>query len=170
MRTPTDTQAHGHLILQPHERAMIGMWLRMAKCYNLALREVRASLKDDCTLPQFDVLSQLKRAEVTGLTFSELSRKLLVTAGNLTGIIDRLEQQGLVRRETNPKDRRETFIKLTPAGADTCAEIIPRHERDLIKIFSGLKPETVESLRNGLAELRKHLDEHAVHGHDEDHH
>ena len=149
---------------------MIGMWLRMAKCYNLALREVRASLKDDCTLPQFDVLSQLKRAEVTGLTFSELSRKLLVTAGNLTGIIDRLEQQGLVRRETNPKDRRETFIKLTPAGSDTCAEIIPRHERDLIKIFSGLKPEVVESLRTGLAELRKHLDEHAVHGHDEDHH
>lgn len=170
MRPPTDTQAHGHLVLQPAERAMIGMWLRLAKCYNLALREVRASLKDDCTLPQFDVLSQLKRAEATGLTFSELSQKLLVTAGNLTGIIDRLEQQGLVRRETNPKDRRETFIKLTPKGLDTCSEIIPRHERDLVKIFDGLKPETVELLRSGLAQLRKHLDDHADHGHDEDHH
>lgn len=167
MRPPTDTQAHGHLVLQPDERSLIGMWLRLAKCYNLALREVRASLNDQCTLPQFDVLSQLKRSEVTGLTFSELSRKLLVTAGNLTGIIDRLEQQGLVRRETNPRDRRETFIKLTPKGQDTCAEIIPRHERDLVKIFDGLKPETVELLRTGLAELRKHLDEH---GHDEDHH
>lgn len=157
-------------MLHPHERAVIGMWLRLAKCYNLALREVRASLKDECTLPQFDVLSQLKRSEPTGLTFSELSKKLLVTAGNLTGIIDRLEQQGLVRRETNPKDRRETFIKLTAKGLDTCSEIIPQHERDLIKIFSGLKPEVVDTLRVNLAELRKHLDKHAIHGHDEDHH
>lgn len=170
MKQQSDTQAHGQLVLQPAERALVGMWLRLAKCYNLALREVRATLKEERTLPQFDVLSQLKRSEATGLTFSELSKKLLVTAGNLTGIIDRLEQQGLVRREINPKDRRETFIKLTPKGQETCAEIIPQHERDLVKIFSGLKPETVDMLRVGLADLRKHLDEGFDHSHDSDHH
>lgn len=167
MKPLSDTQPHGHLALQPHEKALIGMWLRLAKCYNLALRDVRASLRDACTLPQFDVLSQLKRSDERGLTFSELSRLLLVTAGNLTGIIDRLEEQGLVRRETNPEDRRETFIKLTDKGRDYATEIIPKHERDLVRIFSGLKPQTVEDLRNGLAELRKHLDAHGRHGHDE---
>ncbi len=158
MSNRSDTQPHGHLVLQPQERALIGMWLRLAKCYNLALRDVRASLREECTLPQFDVISQLKRSNERGLTFSELSRQLLVTAGNLTGIVDRLEEQGLVRRETNPNDRRETFLKLTDKGQDRASEIIPQHERDLVAIFKGLKPETVDTLRTALAELRLHLD------------
>src|SRR5687768_17047 len=101
--------------LTPSERARVGLWIRLARCYNLAMRDLSHGLRDECTMPQFDVLAQLERSP-EGLTFSALSEQLLVTAGNLTGIVDRLEKKSLAQRETNPKDRRQTFIKLTDKG------------------------------------------------------
>lgn len=135
--------------LTPAERARVGMWIRLARCYNLAMRDLRSGLRDECTMPQFDVLAQLSRAD-DGLTFSALSEKLLVTAGNLTGIVDRLEKLELVRRETNPRDRRQIFIRLTPRGKDYCAKVIPEHERQIVKLFSGLSENDVQNLRGDL--------------------
>ena len=73
--------------------------LRIATCRNLLMRESRRSVEPwGLTLPQFDVLAELGRATRAGFTFGELSRLLLVTSGNLTGIVDRLESDGLARR------------------------------------------------------------------------
>ncbi|MCC6464288.1 MAG: MarR family transcriptional regulator [Planctomycetes bacterium] len=135
--------------LAPTERARVGMWIRMARAYNLAMRELRAGLREECTMPQFDVLAQLRRTP-EGLTFSALSEKLLVTAGNLTGIVDRLEKQGLCRRETNPKDRRQIFIRLTEAGHKYADSIVPRHEQDIVRLFKDLPENTVQNMRDDL--------------------
>lgn len=143
--------------LSASERARVGLWIRLARCYNLAMRELRAGLRDECTMPQFDVLAQLERSP-NGLTFSALSEKLLVTAGNLTGIVDRLEKQGLARRETNPKDRRQTFIKLTDAGQEYCGKVIPQHTHDIASLLGGLSENTVQNLRSDLDQLAALLD------------
>ncbi|MBZ0136576.1 MAG: MarR family transcriptional regulator [Planctomycetes bacterium] len=121
------------------------------------MRDLRAGLRAECTMPQFDVLAQLERSP-DGLTFSALSEKLLVTAGNLTGIVDRLEKQELVRRETNPKDRRQTFIKLTDKGREYCAKVIPQHTQDIARLLGGLTDNTVQNLRADLDKLAALLD------------
>lgn len=143
--------------LPPNERSRVGMWIRLARCANLAMRELRTNLREDCTMPQFDVLAQLCREE-EGLTFSALSERLLVTAGNLTGIVDRLEKQGYVRRETNPRDRRQTFIRVTEEGHKYAHMIIPRHEQDIVNLFRDVPDNTVLNLRSDLDELAKMLE------------
>ncbi|MCA8917022.1 MAG: MarR family transcriptional regulator [Planctomycetes bacterium] len=143
--------------LSSSERARVGLWIRLARCYNLAMRDLRSGLREECTMPQFDVLAQLERSP-EGLTFSSLSEHLLVTAGNLTGIVDRLEKQGLAFRETNPKDRRQTFIKLTDKGREYCNKIIPQHTHDIAKLLSGLSDNTVQNLRGDLDQLAALLD------------
>src|SRR5438105_2158093 len=97
------------------DRLALSAWVRLVKSYNLVLREARRRLGKHCTLPQFDVIAQLARSE-DGLSFSELSRHLIVTSGNLTGIVDRLEDEDLVYRETQPEDRRSIKVRLTSKG------------------------------------------------------
>jgi DNA-binding MarR family transcriptional regulator len=143
--------------LTPSEKARVGLWIRLARCYNLAMRDLRAGLREECTMPQFDVLAQLERSP-EGLTFSALSEHLLVTAGNLTGIVDRLEKQGLALRETNPKDRRQTFIKLTDKGREYCSKVIPQHTHEIAKMLSGLNDNSVQNLRSDLDRLAALLD------------
>ncbi|MCB9894594.1 MAG: MarR family transcriptional regulator [Planctomycetes bacterium] len=143
--------------LTQSERARVGLWIRLARCYNLAMRDLRSGLREECTMPQFDVLAQLERSP-EGLTFSSLSEKLLVTAGNLTGIVDRLEKQGLAFRETNPKDRRQTFIKLTDKGREYCDKIIPQHTHDIARLLAGLSDNTVQNLRGDLDKMAALLD------------
>jgi DNA-binding MarR family transcriptional regulator len=139
------------------------MWLRVVRCYSLAMRELRASLHGECTMPQFDVLAQLNRSP-EGLTFSELSRRLVVTAGNLTGIVDRLAEQGLVRRQPDKQDRRHVFIRLTAAGQRYCEELIPRHERQIVELFRDLPDNTVKRLRGDLDSLASLLETNRVQG------
>ena len=88
--------------------------LRVAICRNLLMREGRRSIERwGLTLPQFDALAELARSGRGGYTFGELSRLLLVTSGNLTGIVDRLESEGLVRRQQGTRDRRVVRIVMT---------------------------------------------------------
>src|SRR5215470_10450325 len=86
--------------------------LRIATCYNLLMREARQRIDSrwKLTLPQFDVLAELTRADARGFTFIELSRLLLVTSGNLTGIVDRLEEQRLVERQPDLTDGRVSRV------------------------------------------------------------
>src|ERR1700730_8694119 len=92
---------HGRLSVRPrigthrnlargNPREAIGVHVRIASCYNLLMREARSRINSRwrLTLPQFDVLAELARADERGFTFVELSRLLLVTSGNLTGIVD----------------------------------------------------------------------------------
>ena len=106
----------------------VSTWLRLLHGYALIERELRRAVAEHCTFPQFDVLSQLDR-EPAGLTFVELSRRLLVTAGNLTGIVDRLHAEGLVRRAVHPADRRAFRLTLTPKGRRLVRRAQGRHHR-----------------------------------------
>lgn len=132
------------------EHRAMSLWLRLLKTHNLILREVRQGLPPGITLPQFDVLAQLARSP-DGLTFRELSRHLLVSAGNITGIVDRLEKEGLVRREVVAHDRRSFRIRMTSTGSRRIAALVPRHKRDLERILSPVPARTQENLRRLLA-------------------
>src|SRR5262249_32315826 len=104
----------------------VSVLLRLMKSQIIIARELgkRAERDGLITLPQFDVLVQLAR-QGEGLSFVELSRKLLVTSGNLTGIIDRLERDGFVAREPDASDRRVVRIRLTEKGSELIARLVP---------------------------------------------
>ncbi|MCS6886124.1 MAG: MarR family transcriptional regulator [Acidobacteriota bacterium] len=135
----------------------VGTWIRLMKSYNLILRRTRRRIKE-CTLSQFDVLAQLER-HPEGVTFSELSKELLVTAGNLTGVVDRLEKSGLVVRSSVPTDRRSVLLRLTEKGDTLAKRLIARHRRDLKFVFSVLTEEELVQLRNLLDKLQQALEE-----------
>ncbi len=145
--------------LSVRDKSGIVLWLRLVKCYNLAMRAVRNRLKGELTLPQFDVLTQLSRND-EGLNFSQLSELLLVTAGNLTGIIERMVKQGLVAKQVNPEDRREVFLKLTPQGRELCDKLIPQHEQEVLTMLSDLPEASIDSLKQQLGMLRDVLESH----------
>src|SRR4051794_30723772 len=109
----------------------VSVWLRLMKCHSIISRELRKQVESAglITLPQFDVLVQLSRQN-EALSFVELSRKLLVTSGNLTGIIDRLERESLVVREPDSTDRRVVRIRLTAKGKDLVKRMIPEHVQE----------------------------------------
>ena len=93
----------------------VRIWLRLLTCTNMIEGRVRRNLREefDFTLPRFDLLAQLDRAE-TGLTMGELSRRLMVSNGNVTGLIDRLVNEGLVARKPAPEDRRAHLVGHEP--------------------------------------------------------
>src|SRR5688500_8973847 len=93
------------------------LWLRLLTCTQLIERRVRSRLRERfaTTLPRFDLMAQLAR-HPEGLKMNELSRLLMVTGGNVTGIVDQLEGEGLVARVDEPADRRAFRIHLTKAG------------------------------------------------------
>jgi DNA-binding MarR family transcriptional regulator len=131
----------------------VSTWLRLLHGYALIERELRRAVAEHCTFPQFDVLNQLER-ERDGLTFVELSRRLLVTAGNLTGIVDRLHAEGLVRRAVHPADRRAFRLTLTPKGRRLVRRAQGRHHRALTALLAGVPHRDLRVLRRLLDRLR----------------
>lgn len=111
------------------QKTQLRLWLRMLSITKMISQEVRKRLRTDfgATLPQFDLLAQLYR-EPDGLRLGELSRRTMVTNGNITGLTDRLEADGLILRETLDDDRRVTVAKLTKRGRDHFAEMARAHE------------------------------------------
>ena len=111
------------------QKRQLRLWLRMLAITKIVAQEIRGRLRATygATLPQFDLLAQLYR-EPRGLRLGELSRRTMVTNGNVTGLADRLEADGLIRRETLDGDRRVTVAKLTPKGRDLFAEMARAHE------------------------------------------
>ena len=98
----------------PDDHHALRLWLRMLTCCNLIEGEIRSRLRNDfdTTLPRFDLMAQLQRAP-KGMKMGELSRHMMVTNGNITGITDQLEKEGLVVRTKVESDRRSSLIKLT---------------------------------------------------------
>jgi DNA-binding MarR family transcriptional regulator len=142
----------------PRTRLPLQVHLRLARCRNLMMREMRRSVERwNLTMPQFDVLAELARAPEPGFTFVELSRLLLVTSGNLTGIIDRLEESGLVKRESEASDRRVTRMTLTPLGKRRIEDLLPRHAADVAHVLSVMPRDRLALLNELLGELRDAL-------------
>lgn len=143
----------GHLALS--------VWVRLLKAHGLMLREVRRRVPVSLTLPQFDVLAQLYRRE-GGMTPGELTRELLVTAGNVTGIVERLVRLGLAERRPVPQDRRAVRVRLTPRGRQLMRRIIPRHRRDVASVLARVPVGDLARLRDLLGNLARLIDEDAA--------
>ena len=142
------------------ERATVGTWLRMLACTNLIEGRVRAKLREKfaTTLPRFDLLAQLDAAAAEspkGLTMSELSRRLMVTNGNLTGLVDRLVREGLVARNVSPPDRRAQIVSLTPAGKKALDSMVPYHAEWVRDMFGGLDDAERRQLHALLGRLKR---------------
>lgn len=105
------------------------------------------------TTPQFDVICTL--GNTPGMTMGQLAEKTLVTKGTLTGIIDRLERKGLVRREVPPENRRCFMIVLTIEGDRVFEEVFPAHIAHLKERFSKLSEPELEDIRLALQKLRE---------------
>jgi DNA-binding MarR family transcriptional regulator len=135
----------------------LSVWVRLMKAHHLLLREARRSLASDLTLPQFDVMAQLSR-EPHGLTSVQLSRRLLVSAGNLTGIVGRLQREGLVSRGAHESDGRAMRIRLTAAGQRRMARLVPRHARDIESLLAAMPRGDLEALRELLGRLAGSLE------------
>ena len=130
-------------------------WLRLLKAHGLLLRELRRRVPPPLTLPQFDVLAQLHRSGP--MTPGELTRELLVTAGNLTGIVERLVRMGLVSRHRVPEDGRAVRVRLTPRGRQLMGRAIPRHRRDVASLLGVLPAGDLRRLRLLLGTLSEGL-------------
>jgi DNA-binding MarR family transcriptional regulator len=103
---------------RPHDhRDELRLWLRLFTTKEVIEAEVRRRLRDSfaVTLPRFDLLAQLDRTP-KGMTLGELSRRMMVSNGNVTGLVDRLLEQGLISRRRSPDDRRAHIVSLTAAG------------------------------------------------------
>lgn len=133
--------------------------LRVLTCHNLIIRMIRPRIAEEfgLTLPQFDMIAELARMERGSATFVELSRHLMVTSGNLTGIVDRLEEHGLVRREPGKSDRRVVRICLTEKGQRVSREIIPRHRQHVAELFGTMTQSDLRTLQDLLGRLRDTL-------------
>ncbi|MBT3399436.1 MAG: MarR family transcriptional regulator [Rhodospirillaceae bacterium] len=136
-------------------------WLRLLTCANMIEGEVRAKLRTafDITIARFDLLAQLDRADPTdrGLTMGELSRRLMVTNGNVTALIDRLVGEKLVVRRADPDDRRAQIIELTPNGRRAFAKMSQAHASWITGLFDGVDRKNLEALYRNLAELKTSL-------------
>jgi DNA-binding MarR family transcriptional regulator len=134
------------------------LWLRLLTCTQLIEGEVRARLRRDfaITLPRFDLLAQLER-HPQGLRMGELSRRMMVTSGNVTGITDQLVEEGLVRRVETPDDRRAYLIKLTPAGKRAFDKMAAAHEEWVIELLGGLSTGEREQLGRLLGKVKQHV-------------
>ncbi len=145
--------------MQGRTRESVRTHLRIATCYNLLMREARqrVSTRWSLTLPQFEMLAELARADSGGFTFVELSRLLLVTSGNLTGIVDRLVEQHLVERRPDAKDRRVIRVALTTKGRRVTGDMLPAHAADIEEILSFMPRATLNTLSQLLGQLRDGL-------------
>lgn len=133
----------------PLSKRRLKMWLRLLRLTRTVEAELRDHLRreHETTLPRFDVLAALHRRRDT-MTMSELSRLLLVSNGNATAVVDRLEKDGLVRRSPAPNDRRTVHVALTPAGTAAFEAMATGHEARLDALLSGLGAGDLDAMRD----------------------
>ncbi len=133
--------------LQEDDHHSIKLWLRLLTCSSLIESQIRGALREqfDTTLPRFDFMSQLER-HPGGLTMGELSKRMMVSGGNVSGIASQLVKEGLVDRRQVPDNRRTYMVKLTPKGRRDFADIAAQHEEWIIGMLGHLDGDEVESL------------------------
>jgi len=142
------------------------LWLRMLSCTVRIENKIRLRLRREfsTTLPRFDLMAQLER-NAGGLRMSELSKRLMVSGGNVTGITDQLEREGMVERTPCPGDRRAMTVTLTATGLRRFREMAARHEQWIVELLSGLSRDEKETMINELWKLKMHIDGTVAVGH-----
>jgi DNA-binding MarR family transcriptional regulator len=140
------------------DHAVLKLWLRMLASTTQIEAEIRKRLRErfDITLARFDYMAQLYRYR-DGLKMRVLSRYLMVTGGNVTGLTDELEREGVVSRTPSPDDRRAWIVRLTPKGRRSFEAMAKEHEQWVLELFSGLDMKTVRQLYSQLGQLRVHV-------------
>lgn len=141
-------------ITEDHHQSL-RLWLRLLACTKLIENELRQLLQSrfGTTTPRFDLMAQLERS-AEGLKMGELTQRLMVTGGNVTGITDMLEKEGLIARETDTLDRRAFRVKLTKGGERQYRRMAAEHERWVIELFEGLSLREKAQLSELLGELK----------------
>ena len=140
------------------QHASLRLWLRLLSCTTRVEDKIRQKLREsfDITLPRFDLMAQLER-HPDGLTMGELSRRMMVTGGNITTIVDQLEKEKLVVRQVGVNDRRSFTVKLTQAGRDAFADMAIAHESWVADLFEGLSVSQQSELYTLLGTMKKNL-------------
>ena len=156
-KTVAATVADTETRVNDSDHDSVRLWLRLLACTNLIQGQVRSRLRQqfDTTLPRFDLMAQLERAP-DGLKMGELSKRMMVTGGNVTGITDQLVSEGLVVREDNPEDRRAYIIKLAAEGRRQFNRMAGPHAHWIVELFAGLSDSEKQLLYGLLATLKKH--------------
>jgi DNA-binding MarR family transcriptional regulator len=140
------------------DHAALKLWLRLLACTTQIEDQIRRRLRQrfGISLPRFDYLAQLHRRP-EGLTMKALSRCLMVTGGNVTGLTDQLEHEGLVAREGSPTDRRAWIVRLTSRGRRDFETMAQVHEQWILELFGGLGARDLQQLYAQLGTLRVQL-------------
>ena len=146
-----DMEARAH---SEHPEAL-RLWLRLLTCTQLVEKQVRTLLRAsfNTTLPRFDLMAQLERAP-NGLKMNELSRRMMVTGGNVTGITDQLVAEGLVERIDVEGDRRAYRVRLTAKGRKQFHDMARQHEDWIVEAFSGLSARELSTLHKLLGKVK----------------
>ena len=137
------------------EHVSLRLWLQLFRCTATIERYVREKLRQrfDITLPRFDLMAQLNR-EPKGLKMTEVSRRLMVTGGNVTGLTDQLVAEGLVVRRGVRSDRRAFIIRLTPKGKRQFDVMALEPEKWIEELLSDLSLNERQGLHESIAHLR----------------
>lgn len=146
-------------LTQDHHQSL-KLWLRMLSCTVRIENEIRSRLRTtfDITLPRFDLMAQLERFP-DGLRMGELSKRMMVTGGNITGITDQLEKEKLVQRVADPKDRRAFSVRLTPEGHRVFAEMAVVHEGWIAELLQDISAPDKSQLIGLLSQMKRHLND-----------
>lgn len=148
-----DMEARAH---SEHPEAL-RLWLRLLTCTQLIEKQVRSELRAQygTTLPRFDLMAQLERSP-DGLKMNELSRRMMVTGGNITGITDQLAAEGLVDRVDVEGDRRAYRVLLTTKGRKAFQDMAASHADWVVNAFAGLSGKEIGQLHKLLGKVKDH--------------
>ena len=136
-------------------RDELRLWLRLLTCTTLIEGDIRRRLRDrfDVTLPRFDLMAQLDKAP-DGMTLSDLSKRMMVSNCNLTGLVERLAASGHLDRRTSDTDRRAQVIRLTDLGRAQFRAMAAEHEGWIAAIFGDLTQKEQDDLMRLLAKAK----------------
>ena len=141
---------------RPHDhKDELRLWLRLFACKEVIESEVRRRLRDsfDVTFPRFDLMAQLYRAP-KAMTLGELSQRMMVSNGNVTGLVDRLVEQGLLSRRPSPKDRRAQLVSLTAVGRRFFRAMARANGDWIGDMLADLSADDIETLMRLLAKTK----------------
>ncbi len=151
-----------NLLKNRREQQAVRLWLELLRCAKILETRIGGKLRRDFgqSLTRFDALSHLYRAEDKTLPVTVLASQLLASGSkNITGLIDRMENDGLVKRSPHPQDRRSFVVRLTKNGKAVFEEMAIEHGHWIRDGFAGLSATEIDNMQSSMIELRNHLED-----------
>tara|TARA_R110002110_G_scaffold66978_1_gene182969 strand:+ start:57367 stop:57858 length:492 start_codon:yes stop_codon:yes gene_type:complete len=141
--------------IQEDDHLALKLWLRLLTCTNMVESVLRQKLRQSyqSTLPRFDLLAQLDR-HPEKLTMGEISSLMMVSGGNVTGLVKQMETEGLVSRTPMKTDRRAYLVGLTAKGKRHFDDMAGEHEQWIIDLFAEMGHDQQESVMDALQALK----------------